>query len=87
MDLVKQRQVDEEEAEEYAQSVGAKHIPRSAKTGKGVEEAFLELTKGMLKGAKNDTEGSAGEYQGKSRTQVQITEDNIVAPKKQGGCC
>ncbi len=37
------------EAKEYADSVGALHILCSAKTGKGVESAFLELTKGMLK--------------------------------------
>ena len=86
MDLVKQRQVDEEEAVEYAKSVGAIHMPCSAKTGKGVEEAFLELTKGMLKGKGDANPAAASDYQGKSRTFVQITEDN-VAPKKSGGCC
>jgi hypothetical protein len=41
-------QVDEAEAEEYAKSVGAIHLLCSAKTGKNVEQTFLELTKGML---------------------------------------
>ncbi len=42
-------QVNDVEAKEYADSVGALHILCSAKTGKGVDTAFLELTKGMLK--------------------------------------
>lgn len=86
MDLVKNRQVDEEEAVEYAKSVGAVHMPCSAKTGKGVEEAFLELTKGVLK-MKGGKPTAAGEYQGKSRNFVQITEENVVPAKKSGGCC
>lgn len=48
-DLEKQRQVSDDDAKQYAQSVGAIHMNCSAKTGKGVEEAFLELTKAMLK--------------------------------------
>lgn len=47
-DLEKYRQVEESEAVEYAQSVGAIHIQCSAKTGNGVEQAFLEITKGMM---------------------------------------
>lgn len=86
MDLVKNRQVDEEEAMEYAKSVGAVHMPCSAKTGKGVEEAFLELTKGVLK-MKGGKPTAAGEYQGKSRNFVQITEENVAPAKKSGGCC
>jgi Ras-related protein Rab-21 len=50
IDLEKKRQVDNAEAESYSQSVGAFHFLTSAKTGKGVEAAFLELTKQMLKG-------------------------------------
>ena len=86
MDLVKNRQVDEEEAVAYAESVGAIHMPCSAKTGKGVEAAYLELTKGILK-RKGGKAPSAGEYQGKSRNFVQITEDNVAPTKKSGGCC
>ena len=49
VDMEKNRQVDLNESEEYAKSVGAAHILCSAKTGKGVEQAFLEITKKMLK--------------------------------------
>lgn len=58
-DMEKKRQVDEAEAEQYAQSVGAVHIPTSAKTGKNVEQAFLEITKGMLKQNRSENESSA----------------------------
>jgi len=59
-DMEKKRQVDEAEAEAYAASVGAVHVPTSAKTGKNVEQAFLELTKGMLKQSKAAEGGAAG---------------------------
>ena len=48
-DLEKKRQVDVKEAEEYARSVGAEHMLVSAKTGRNVEQVFLELTKQMQK--------------------------------------
>jgi len=47
-DLEKKRQVDNEDAKTYAASVGAVHMLCSAKSGGGVEEVFLELTKLML---------------------------------------
>jgi len=47
-DMVKHRQVDEKEAEEFAQSVGATHMLTSAKANKNVDEAFLDLTKRIL---------------------------------------
>ncbi len=59
-DLEKKRQVDEAEAQSYAQSVNAVHIATSAKTGKGVEAAFLELTKGMLKLTSKDETTTTG---------------------------
>jgi Ras-related protein Rab-21 len=86
IDLEKQRQVNEEEAKEYAATVGAVHMTCSAKNGKGIEEAFLELTKGMLK--KFD-EGPSATPSGQApgggkRVQVEIAKE---APADQGGCC
>mmetsp|Transcript_6166 Transcript_6166/g.11024 ORF Transcript_6166/g.11024 Transcript_6166/m.11024 type:complete len:236 (+) Transcript_6166:179-886(+) len=49
LDLERQsRAVDSQEARKYAQSVGAAYLEVSAKTGSGVEDIFVELTKKML---------------------------------------
>ena len=45
IDLEKNRHVSIEEAEEYAKSVGAKHVHTSAKLNKGIDDVFLTLTK------------------------------------------
>lgn len=47
-DLVKQRQVPEEQALEFAKKVGATHFYTSAKANKNVEEAFMDLTKNIV---------------------------------------
>ncbi len=80
-DLEKKRQVEENEAEEYAKSVGASHILCSAKTGKNVETAFLELTKGMLKVAEG-----AGDNKSSTSSRA-IVEINQEEEKKQSGSC
>jgi len=93
-DMEKKRQVDNAEAEAYAASVGAVHITCSAKTGKNVEAAFLEITKGMLKKADDKAPGGpgvglgvapVGPVPGKTRVAVAITNDADVKPKE--GCC
>uniref|UniRef100_A0A672MHS3 Ras-related protein Rab-21 n=1 Tax=Sinocyclocheilus grahami TaxID=75366 RepID=A0A672MHS3_SINGR len=48
IDLEKDRHVSVEEAEGYAESVGAKHYHTSAKLNKGIEELFLDLCKRTL---------------------------------------
>jgi Ras-related protein Rab-21 len=86
MDLEKQRQVNDEEAKEYAASVGAIHMTCSAKTNKGVEEAFLELTKGMLtpfEGGQSVKPGGQPGLPGK-RVSVDISKDSGEPPS---GCC
>jgi len=50
IDLEKNRHVTVSEAEEYANSVGAKHVHTSAKLNKGIDELFLSLTKSKLRG-------------------------------------
>ncbi|KAL9642694.1 hypothetical protein ABK040_009773 [Willaertia magna] len=47
-DMIKQRQVSEETAVEYAESVGATHLLTSAKANKNVTESFLDLTKRII---------------------------------------
>lgn len=48
IDLERERQVGRDEAEAYAQSVGAVHCLTSAKNGRGIDECFLTLTKGII---------------------------------------
>ena len=48
IDLLNQRAVDAGDAQNYADSVGASFTEVSAKTGMGVENAFVELTIRML---------------------------------------
>merc|ERR1712173_571192 len=48
IDLASRQQVSWDEAESFARSVGATLHRTSAKSGKGVEQVFLELTKRLL---------------------------------------
>jgi Ras-related protein Rab-21 len=89
-DLEKKRQVDESEAVEYAKTVNAIHINCSAKTGNNVEQAFLELTKGMLK-LNSNTNSSITSNNNLNpsnnpniRPTVSITHEE---EKKPSGCC
>ena len=43
-DLEKSRSVSDEDAKKYSSSVGASHFYTSAKSGKGLEEVFIDLT-------------------------------------------
>jgi len=82
-DLMKTRQVEETDALEYAKTVNAQHIYCSAKTGKGVEPVFLELTKEMMRlGAASG--GGAEDGKSSKRTHVSITNE---ADEQKGGCC
>lgn len=100
-DMEKKRQVDEAEAEAYALSVGAVHVPTSAKTGKNVEAAFLELTKGMLKmskaseagaGAGADASAASSSSSASSSSAASSSQRGVVGITKEteprkGGCC
>jgi len=80
-DLEKQRQVDDAEAKDYAEKVGAFHALTSAKTGKGVEEVFLQITKMMLK--KNH---SGGRSEDTRHNFVQIV-DKAEEENSKKSCC
>lgn len=87
VDLEKRRQVDAKEAEQYSKSVGAQHLLCSAKTGKGVEETFLEVVKGMLKMEQRKKNSASGGNQNnpKHRTFLPIADDEELDDKP--GCC
>ena len=67
------RAIEQEEVEEYSEKIGAAHFDTSAKTGKGVEEIFLAITKAVLKKTKRDQKAKSdkmkkkGSGKGKSK--------------------
>ncbi|GAB6028642.1 Ras-protein Rab-21 [Chamberlinius hualienensis] len=87
VDLEKQRTVPIAEAEEYAQSVGAKHYHTSAKLNRGIEEMFLDLTQRMLETAATNEQNRASSTLGRGSTRRQLLtiDDEPVAPKS--SCC
>eukprot|EP00761_Pharyngomonas_kirbyi_P013629 gb/GECH01013658.1/.p1 GENE.gb/GECH01013658.1/~~gb/GECH01013658.1/.p1 ORF type:complete len:223 (+),score=51.94 gb/GECH01013658.1/:1-669(+) len=82
---LRNHQVKQSEYQQYAKSVGAEHFMTSAKANKGVEEAFLSLTKRMLK-----KKGSSGDSVSlkKPRQSLRITDDgssvNRIDSRKMG---
>ncbi|KAL6076940.1 Ras-related protein Rab-21 [Balamuthia mandrillaris] len=74
VDLEKQsRAVNEEEALEYAKSVGAEHYYTSAKLNKGIDELFLDLSRRMLAAAK-----AASSSSGIDTRQTQKSDRNLL---------
>jgi len=93
-DLERSRVVSIEEAEQYAESVGAKHYSTSAKLNKGLEELFLDVTKRMLANtpaAPTSNASAAGGYQSGAPPQRQASNRIIISSEaeetKKGGCC
>ncbi|XP_077565721.1 ras-related protein Rab-21 [Stigmatopora nigra] len=88
IDLDKDRNVSNEEAESYAESVGAKHYQTSAKLNKGIEELFLDLCKRMMEAAQAEerSKRNGGGASASGRRGVQIVDDELQAAPA-GGCC
>uniref|UniRef100_A0A8C0AUE3 RAB21, member RAS oncogene family n=1 Tax=Buteo japonicus TaxID=224669 RepID=A0A8C0AUE3_9AVES len=80
--------VSVQEAETYAESVGAKHYHTSAKQNKGIEELFLDLCKRMIETAQVDerARGNGSSQSGTARRGVQIIDDEPQV-QSSGGCC
>ncbi|XP_004845153.1 ras-related protein Rab-21 [Heterocephalus glaber] len=89
IDLEKERHVSIQEADSYAESVGAKHYHTSAKQNKGIEELFLDLCKRMIETAQVDerAKGNGSSQPGAARRGVQIIDDEPQAQSGGGGCC
>eukprot|EP01064_Diplonema_japonicum_P031167 TRINITY_DN5498_c2_g1_i1.p1 TRINITY_DN5498_c2_g1~~TRINITY_DN5498_c2_g1_i1.p1 ORF type:complete len:246 (+),score=37.45 TRINITY_DN5498_c2_g1_i1:93-740(+) len=93
-DLQSRRQVDEAMVLQYCKDLDATHIYTSAKSGKGVADCFLTLTKDMM--ATRGSQAPMGKAKA-SRTPsktgkriVRIDDDEgapQTAPAKKEGCC
>uniref|UniRef100_A0A8C6RBX4 Ras-related protein Rab-21 n=1 Tax=Nannospalax galili TaxID=1026970 RepID=A0A8C6RBX4_NANGA len=77
IDLEKERHVSFQEAESYAESVGAKHHT-SAKLNKGTEELFLDLCKRMIETAQVERQCC--------QARGTIIDDEPQAQSGSGGC-
>eukprot|EP00696_Hemimastix_kukwesjijk_P010275 gnl/Hemi2/22953_TR7684_c0_g1_i1.p1 gnl/Hemi2/22953_TR7684_c0_g1~~gnl/Hemi2/22953_TR7684_c0_g1_i1.p1 ORF type:complete len:227 (-),score=44.59 gnl/Hemi2/22953_TR7684_c0_g1_i1:302-982(-) len=102
-DLERSRAVPVETVTQYAQSVGAIHIATSAKQNKGVEDAFLQITKRLVqtKGGQQPSATAMGRRppslmvapDPSSPSEMSRTNSNPVIalhnspPKPKGGCC
>jgi Ras-related protein Rab-21 len=90
VDLEKDRAVKVKDALDYAAQVGASHYNTSAKINKGLEDAFGELSKSMLK-RRTDKAGSASSGAG-AKQRLVIVEDAPTSgggqsAGKKSGCC
>jgi Ras-related protein Rab-21 len=81
IDLMKDKRVDIEEAKGYAESIGASHLLSSAKSGKGVEDIFLEVTKAILTKQNNAAASAAAAIQPKKA--IEIIDEPVESKK----CC
>lgn len=87
-DLEKNRHVNLEEAETYAEKVGAMHFQTSAKLNQGIEDMFLSLTEKMLdRAAEQETQNDTLTRQSSQRRNVLVVEDDQVPPPPSKHCC
>ena len=86
IDLEKNRNVNEAEAKAYADSVGAKHFHTSAKTNKGLEDVFNDLTTRMIARKKEKSKAGGGGA-GPEKKRLVIVDDAPPPEAKSGGCC
>mmetsp|Transcript_85589 Transcript_85589/g.105046 ORF Transcript_85589/g.105046 Transcript_85589/m.105046 type:complete len:211 (+) Transcript_85589:50-682(+) len=87
IDLEHKRQVNKSDAMQYGLKVGAKIFDTSAKSGTGVEQLFLELTKSLLKQARNKQKGGNNKRKTGPRMKIDMDMDDTKNNKKDGGCC
>jgi Ras-related protein Rab-21 len=88
IDLEKKRNVTSEEAQEYAESVGAKFFETSAKQNKGIQELFLNICKRMIEahGSTSDSSGSRSKSTPASGSRLAVTVQDDTQEEKKGGC-
>lgn len=62
------RQIPQDVAEDYAKAINGAHFDTSAKTGKGIDEIFNEITKAVLRKTKKDAKAKADKKKGKKKS-------------------
>mmetsp|Transcript_187 Transcript_187/g.319 ORF Transcript_187/g.319 Transcript_187/m.319 type:complete len:112 (+) Transcript_187:551-886(+) len=77
IDRERERQVPQEEAESYANSIGGVLLGTSAKQGKGVEQAFLNIARRCC--------SKKVEVAGPSYTRGASSSDGGFVPQRRGG--
>lgn len=82
VDLEKNRSVNEQEAIKYAESVGASHYQTSAKTNRGLDDVFINISQRMMDTKKKDSKGGKGI--GKPKLVIM---DSEPEPATKKGCC
>lgn len=88
-DLRTKQQVPRSEAEKYASEIGATHVYTSAKSGKGVEETFLNLAKQLVKKHAGGGHDSVGMRRSSRRGQKRmLIEDSFNETEEdKSKCC
>jgi Ras-related protein Rab-21 len=89
-DLVSKRHVTQEEAESYANEVGATHTLTSAKSGSGLVDVFQALTKSMASAPPKDgAAGGTGSRRNarRGRQKLTLVDSDEEEAKPKSGCC
>lgn len=84
-DLNDDRQISQNQAEEYATRNGLIYIETSAKDATGVEEAFIRLTKSINQKVKNGE--IQGQFESPAAPQMQPIAASGANKPNDGGCC
>ena len=77
---LKKSDIDKELVLQYAKEENAKHFYTSAKTGEGLDEIFLEITKEIAATMQSNKESKGGK-------KLVISNSNKGKSSKEGGCC
>ena len=82
IDMENMREISKEDGNKTASENGFKYFETSAKTGKGVDEAFKELVNQIL-----DIQDKNDDEKVDERPSVKIHKDNNKDNQKKKGCC
>jgi len=91
-DLIEQEAVDEEQARNFAQELGAIFVSTSAKTIETINDLFIEIAKKYTGSTnvkiKEDEEGKEPEQQDECKDSVKLSKEKSSNKKgKKKGCC